>query len=126
LLAPDSVHHIVQAAFHPSPPGPEGYKERAARVLGAFPDYRVTIEDMIAEADRVVVRYTAAGKHLGPFQGVTPTGRPFVYQGIEIHRYTDGKVVERWNSHDALGLFQELGILPPLPQSPTRPENEPR
>lgn len=122
LLAPDSVHHIVSAAFPAGPPGPQGFMQRAAGILAAFPDYHVTIEDVIAEGDRVVVRYTARGTHVGPFLGVPPTGRRSSYAGVEIHRYADGKVAERWNSHDALGFYQQLGIMPPLPQ----PDGQPR
>ena len=81
----------------------------------AFPDARFTVEDMIAEGDRVAARLTMRGTHLGPLNGVPPTGRAVVVSGMSIERVADGRIVEGWNENDALGLLQQLGVLPPPP-----------
>ncbi len=81
----------------------------------AFPDARFTIEDLVAEGDRVAARLTMRGTHLGPLNGVPPTGRPVVVSGMSIERVIDGRIVEGWNENDALGLLQQLGMLPPPP-----------
>jgi|ERR1022692_4483483 predicted ester cyclase len=74
----------------------------------AFPDLHVQIEDMVAEADRVVTRLTFEGTHRGPFRGIEPTGRRVRFGAIRIYRLSDGKVVETWAHQDALGLLQQL------------------
>ena len=81
----------------------------------AFPDARFTVEDMIGEGDRVAARLTMRGTHLGPLNGVPPTGRAVVVSGMSIERVADGRIVEGWNENDALGLLQQLGVLPPPP-----------
>ncbi len=82
---------------------------------GAFPDARFTVEDMVAEGDRVAARLTMRGTHLGPLNGVPPTGRAVVVSGMSLERVADGRIVEGWNENDALGLLQQLGVLPPPP-----------
>jgi steroid delta-isomerase-like uncharacterized protein len=74
----------------------------------AFSDVKYEIEDMIAEADKVVWRWTIQGKHTGPFQGLPPTGKGFVLSGISILRLEDGKFVENWVEQDIVGLMQQL------------------
>lgn len=81
----------------------------------AFPDARFTVEDMVAEGDRVAARLTMRGTHLGPLNGVPPTGRTVVVSGMSLERVADGRSVEGWNENDALGLLQQLGVLPPPP-----------
>jgi steroid delta-isomerase-like uncharacterized protein len=81
----------------------------------AFPDARFTVEDMVAEGDRVAARLTMRGTHLGPLNGVPPTGRTVVVSGMSLERVADGRIVEGWNENDALGLLQQLGVLPPPP-----------
>lgn len=81
----------------------------------AFPDARFTVEDMVAEGDRVAARLTMRGTHLGPLNGVPPTGRAVVVGGMSLERVADGRIVEGWNENDALGLLQQLGVLPPPP-----------
>jgi len=81
----------------------------------AFPDARFTVEDMVAEGDRVAARLTMRGTHLGPLNGAPPTGRAVVVSGMSIERIADGRIVEGWNENDALGLLQQLGMLPPPP-----------
>lgn len=81
----------------------------------AFPDARFDIEDMVAEGDRVAARLTMRGTHLGPLNGAPATGRPVVVSGMSIERVSGGRIVEGWNENDALGLLQQLGMLPPPP-----------
>jgi predicted ester cyclase len=86
-----------------------GEAEELHQVLtGAFPDLQVQIEDMVAEADRVVTRLTFEGTHRGPFRGIEPTGRRVRFGAIRIYRLTDGKVIETWAHQDALGLLQQI------------------
>jgi predicted ester cyclase len=78
-------------------------------VRGAFPDFRLVIEDQIAEGDKVVTRATFSGTHQGEFMGMAPTGKPVKYSGIAIDRIVDGKVVESWHVAETLGLLQQIG-----------------
>ncbi|HEX2156502.1 MAG TPA: ester cyclase [Actinomycetes bacterium] len=78
----------------------------------AFPDVRSTVEEQVAEGDRVVTRWTARGTHTGDFQGMVPTGRSFTLTGITIERVVDGKIAEVWVNRDDLGLLSQLGALP--------------
>jgi predicted ester cyclase len=88
-------------------------------MLGAFPDFRIVIEDQVAEGDRVVTRVTFRGTHLGEYRGITPTGKPVAYQGIALDRIAGGKVVEGWHQADNLGLLRQLGVTVGPP--PVRP-----
>jgi predicted ester cyclase len=80
----------------------------------AFPDLHFTIEDQIAEGDKVVNRVTARGTHLGDFRGIPPTGKQVTVAGITIDRIAGGKLVESWTSWDFLGILQQLGVVPKL------------
>jgi steroid delta-isomerase-like uncharacterized protein len=93
--------------------GPEGVRRFFAALREAFPDIRFTIEDQIAEGDRVVTRWTARATHTGTFQGVPPTGRPIHMTATDVERIVDGKVVECWSQMDDLGLMQQLGVVSP-------------
>jgi steroid delta-isomerase-like uncharacterized protein len=114
LLAPTYRHYL---------PGGAGALDSAADqqfhmlFYAAFPDLRVTIEDMIAEGDQVVTRATWRGTHQGEFQGIAPTGKPMTLTGIQILRIRDGKLVEHRSEFDGLGLMQQLGAIP----APGRP-----
>lgn len=77
-----------------------------------FPDTRYTIEDMLADEDRVATRFTRTGTHLGPFRGLPSTGRRVTVTGITIHRLRAGKVIEGWLNFDDLGVMQQLGLVP--------------
>ncbi len=92
--------------------GPTGARRYIAMLREAFPDFHVTIEDQVADGDRVVTRWTAEGTHLGEFQGISPTGKRGTMTGIDIDRIADGKVVECWTNTDDLGLMQQLGVIP--------------
>jgi steroid delta-isomerase-like uncharacterized protein len=90
-------------------PGPEGQKEIAAAFRAAFPDLAWELDFVLADGDFVAGRWTATGTHLGQWAGVEPTGRTMRFSGINVFRFSDGKVVEIWNHRDDLGLLQQLG-----------------
>jgi steroid delta-isomerase-like uncharacterized protein len=78
----------------------------------AFPDVRTTIEDLVAEGDRVAKRFTVRGTQTGEFNGLAPTGRQFALAGIDILRISEGKIREIWYGYDMLGVLQQLGVMP--------------
>jgi len=92
-------------------------KRYAPTIWAAFPDSLHTIEEMIAEEDKVVTRFTWRGTHQGEFRGIPPTGKQVETQGIWIHRLAGGRIVEgrQWGVVDMLGMLQQLGatIAPP-------------
>jgi steroid delta-isomerase-like uncharacterized protein len=101
-----------QPAGHTEERGPEDVKRFMGEFRGAFPDFHSTIEDMIAEGDKVVTRWTMRGTHQGEFRGIAPTGNRITVTGIGIFRFSDGKVVESWDNFDQLGMMQQLGAIP--------------
>ncbi len=109
ILAADFVEH---EAFPGMEPGIEGFKQMVSAARSAFPDFRLTAEDLIAEGDRVAVRYTMTGTHRGEFMGAAPTGNQIKVSGMEVARFAGGKVVEHWGNTDTLGLMQQLGLMP--------------
>ncbi len=110
LVASDFVVHASTPANETH--GPEGVKHFYAMLRQAFPDLHFTIEDQIADGDRVVTRWTARGTHTGEFQGIPPTGKQVRLTGIDIDRIANGKFVECWTNVDELGMMQQLGVLP--------------
>ncbi|AKB12772.1 hypothetical protein MSTHC_2292 [Methanosarcina thermophila CHTI-55] len=94
----------------PAPAGIEGIKEVITTCRSAFEHLNVTIEDMVAEGDKVVARFTARGIHSGDFMNLPATGKPITITGIEIFRIKDGKIAELWGEVNLLGLMQQLGI----------------
>jgi steroid delta-isomerase-like uncharacterized protein len=80
----------------------------------AFPDWHTTIDDMVAEGDKVVVRYTATSTHQGEMQGIPATGKPYTQNAIVIYRLTNGKIVEGRLQTDMLSMMQQLGLMPAL------------
>ena len=91
--------------------GPEGYKRRNAVFMKAFPDRAVTIDDLVAEGDKVVTRSTLRATHTGDLPGVPATGKRVVVTAIIISRFQDGKIVEEWEDWNALGMLEQLGVL---------------
>ena len=89
--------------------GKEGYRDLILRTRAALPDLHMTIEDELADGDRVVIRVTVRGTHQGTLLGVPPTGRPVAFAGIGIPRIVDGRLVERWNASDLLTLLEQIG-----------------
>src|SRR5688572_5869471 len=92
--------------------GREPNKAYVSALRRGFPDLKFTIEELVAEGDLVVTRWSASGTHEGTFQGVPPTGRRFNVSGIDIDRVEGGKAVECWAVMDELGLMQQLGLVP--------------
>ena len=101
--------------------GSEGIKRYAAEVRDAFPDVRVTVEDQVAEGEEVATRYTLVGTHRGELMGIPPTGNPVEIVGVAIDRLANGKIVESWDNYDALGMMQQLGVIPAPDQAEARP-----
>ena len=97
--------------------GPEAHKQLAGSLCKAFVDLHFTIEDMIAEGDKVVARWTLRGTHKGDLMGVAPTGKQVTLPGILISRIAEGRVAEDWDSYDQLDLMRQLGVLPRKDQS---------
>jgi steroid delta-isomerase-like uncharacterized protein len=97
--------------------GPEDVKQFLRQYREAFPDLQITIEDQIAEGDKVVIRLTASGTHQGEFMGIPPTGNRAAWTEIHVCRIADGKLVEHWANLDQLGMMQQLGVVPPPGQS---------
>lgn len=99
--------------------GIEGVRNFFGALRNAFPDLYFTIEDQIAEGDRVVTRWAAEGTHTGEFQGIPPTGKRCAINGIDVDRFASGKVVECWSNYDELGLMMQLGVVPEPEQTET-------
>ena len=94
-----------------------GMKQMMPAFFTALPDLHYTVEDLIAEGDKVVSRFTARATHQGEIMGVPATGKGVTYTGIYISRFAGGKCVEDWFSGDMLGLFQQLGAIPQMAQA---------
>ena len=110
IYAPDYVGHEPTTG---EIRGVEAAKQYAALFRQAFPDVEATIEDQIAEGDKVVTRFTSRGTHQGETEDFgPPTGRRVEVTGITIERFSQGKIVEDWTNFDALGLMQQLGLVP--------------
>ena len=104
--------HIIEHALPPGlPSGSEGSRQFIGMYLTAFPDLHLTAEDMIAEGDRTVARFTMRGTHKGEFLGIPPTSKQVTMTGIQVVRITNGKIAENWINLDALGLLQQLGVI---------------
>jgi steroid delta-isomerase-like uncharacterized protein len=120
---PDRTQEFVagNVVSHNLPPGMpsgvEGIKQMTHMFVSAFPDLHLTIEDVIAEGDKVVERWTGTGTQQGAFAGIPPTGKRVTTTGIDIFRIANGKVVEHWSSSNDLGLLQQLGVIPPMEQA---------
>src|SRR6202521_578223 len=108
LFAPNYTHH------DPSTPdvgrGPESERKRVTLYHTAFPDLKLTIEDIIAEGEIVMARWSCRGTHKGDLRGIAPTGKHFTITGVSVARFTGGKMAEGWINWDALGLMQQLGV----------------
>ena len=109
LFDPDMVDHALPPGL---PSGIEGAKHTYSMYLAAFPDLHFTVEDIIAEGDKVVARLTAQGTQQGALMGIPPTGKPVAITGIDILRIAGGKIVEIWANFDLLGMLQQLGVVP--------------
>jgi steroid delta-isomerase-like uncharacterized protein len=109
IVAEDFVVHAT--TLNDEIKGRDGITQYFAALRAAFPDLTFSIDDHIAEADRVVTRWTAQGTHLGAFQGMPATGKSVRVSGIDVDRIAEGKIVECWMNLDELGLLQQLGMI---------------
>lgn len=94
----------------------EALKQFIKSVLVAFPDSRYTVEDQLADGDKVFTRWSFTGTHKGELMGIAPTGKPVRISGMVIDRIVDGKIVEEWEEWDALGMMQQLGVVATFPK----------
>lgn len=97
--------------------GPEGFKLIVSLTRTGFPDIHVTIDEQIAEGDKVVTRWTAEGTHRGDLWGLPPTGKRAVFTGIGISRIVDGKYAEGRVLMDSLGMMRQLGVIQETPEA---------
>ena len=109
LVAADFVDHSLPAGMDP---GFAGAKTAVQGALDAFPDGQWTVEDLIAEGDKVMTRVSWRGTHKGEFIGIPPTGKQVTVSGMYGYRIADGKIAEWWDYSDNLGLMQQLGVIP--------------
>ncbi len=117
LVSPDYVVHETEANDDSifgqnKQAGPEGVKQAAWILRTAFPDVQMTFDDLVAEGDRVVLRWTARATHSGPLGRIPPTGKRATVTGVWIDRLAGGKVVEEWQNWDLFGLLMQLGVIP--------------
>ncbi|MBA2409204.1 MAG: ester cyclase [Gammaproteobacteria bacterium] len=109
VMAPNVVDH------DPAPDqgeGPDGFIQFFTTFRTAFPDLKVAVDHMVADEDNVAIAYTVTGTHRGDFNGVAATGERIKVRGMQIARFENGKIVERWGSSDELGILKQLGVSP--------------
>jgi len=105
LLAPDFVEHTQKLE------GLESFKQFHTQFTEGFPDINRTIEDVIAEGDKVWIRVKYTGTHTGEFYGVPATYKKITFTSVQIYRMVDGKAVERWSVSDNMDFFRQLGLI---------------
>jgi steroid delta-isomerase-like uncharacterized protein len=110
IYAPDFVCHFIVG---PEWKGPDGVKNTVKQHRTSFPDWHEQIEDIIAEGDRVVIRWTARGTHQGEFEGIPPTGKQVTIAEVAIYPIAAGKIAEQWGFPDIMALLRQLGAEPP-------------
>jgi predicted ester cyclase len=107
-VAPDAaIHAPVPLAAD----GPHVLVEIWAKLLEAYPDVHVTIEDLIAKDDKIVARQSVTATHMGDYLGLAPTGRPVAYDEIFIVRFSEGRIVELWGVVDVFAQLRQLGAV---------------
>lgn len=90
-------------------PGPQGFIDFFSTMRRAFPDFKVTVDHLVQDEDNIAIAYTVNGTHEGDFLGIAPTGKTVKARGVQIARFENGKIVERWGSSDELGLIKSCG-----------------
>jgi steroid delta-isomerase-like uncharacterized protein len=110
FLAPDFIEREVLPPGVPG--GREGVKALTSMFRGAFPDFKATVDDIICEGDKMVIRQTWSGTQKGEFMGIPPSGKKVSIEVIDIVRMVDGKFVEHWGLLDNMGLMQQIGAIP--------------
>jgi len=109
---------MVRGVVEPAPQGINGLKGLIASLRTAFPDLSATVDEQVAEGDKVVSRVTMSGTHEGEFMGVPATGKSFTIPGVSIWEVIDGQLISEWVSWDSMSMMQQLGLLP-APASPS-------
>ena len=107
-----AANHIIHDPHAPPsgwPNGPEGLKMVASVFGGGFSDWDITLDDQIAEGDKVATRWIASATHTGSLQGMPPTGKSVRVTGVNVMRFAEGKIAESWSNFDMLTLLQQLG-----------------
>lgn len=113
-----SPSHALQAPnIFGSSIGPDAYKRNVLLFLAGYPDLRWTIEDTIAEEDKVVACWTISGTHKGDYMGIPATNKRVSVDGMTVHHIANGKIMDSTSNWDALGMMQQLGVVPPLGQT---------
>jgi steroid delta-isomerase-like uncharacterized protein len=112
VLAPGFVAHVPDAPAPLDLEGLEAWRQFTAPFTEAFPDLRLTIQDIAAEGDTVAARVAFEGTHRGEFQGLPPTGKRVAFSSMKFNRVVDGQVEEHWVEINLLGLVQQLGVTP--------------
>jgi len=121
LAIADEIFGAGFVNHDPNNPGvtnSESYKGYVPVIRIGFPDFHVATEDLIAEGEKVAFRWTINATHQGELMGMPATGTQVVWTGITLAHFADGKIVEMWWAHDHLGLFQQLGVIPPMSDGP--------
>jgi predicted ester cyclase len=109
LVAPDAV---IRTPLPIDATGAQALKQIWAMLLRTYPDIHLTVEDVIAEGDKVVGRTTVTGTHRGEFMGAAPTGKTVTYDEIFIFRFAAGLVVETWGVVDVYAQMKQIGVIP--------------
>lgn len=120
---PESLDPLVSDEFtNPFGRGPRAFAAVLADLRAAFPDIRYRVDELVADGDRVVVRWTWRGTHEAPFRQFAATHKQVASTGVAVHRVTNGKVGETWLLTDRLGFLDQLGVVPPglIPSPPPR------
>lgn len=114
IVAPDAVIHSPMIPDLNR--GPEGAKQYVRLFWAAFPDLHITTDDMVAEGDKVALRWSARGTHQGRLMGIEPTGRQMTITGQAIYQIAAGQIKDDWINADTLGMLQQLAVIPSFPQ----------
>jgi len=109
LVEPDAT---IRTPLPNDATGAQALKQVWAVLLRAYPDLHLTVEDLIAEGDKVVARIVCTGTHLGEYMGLEPTGKSIAYDEIFIFRFANGRVVETWGVVDVFSQMKQLGVIP--------------
>ena len=118
----DAIDELASPEYLNHAAGTEKYRRGGARhsvswLLSVFPDHRFDVEDAVADGEKVAVRGTCSGTHVGELLGIPPTGKRFAAQQVHWFRVADGKLAEHWAVRDDLGMMRQLGVIPTLGQS---------
>jgi len=115
LISPS--HALVDPFVSGSQVGPELYRRRIQELTASFPDLRFTLDDLIAEKDKVVAAWVISATHKGEFMSIPATGKKISVEGITIHYIRDGKILDSNARWDSMGLLRQIGALPALGRS---------